>query len=330
MKFSRRHILFMFALTVLLACLASAFLQPTQAMQEEAGTIRRLILTDGSHELIREYSITGNNNGNRVRYFSTERHEWEELPENMIDWNATRDHAAQAQNEATEQKRNAWQQAEKESAAYDARQPEIFPGLRVPASGGVFILDVYHEESGLVPLRQSSADRNRNMKSNILRGLINPLAGSKHTVELEGLHAPIQVHTETPEIFFHIDPEDDITGYTSWTAHEHLQLVRCEHKKDRREVIAFNIAVYGKVHRQTNGVQIKVEPLSEYWVKIIPLEPLPLGEYALVEWDAKGMVNEFVWDFGVNPSAPPNAATSRGTRINPDDTPGLIRKDEDR
>ena len=318
-------------------------------MQEEAEMIRRLILTDGSHEPVREYSVIGNDKGNdkgnRVRYFSTERHAWEELPEAMIDWNATKNYAVQAQNKVSEQSREAWQQAESARTEYEARLPEISPGLRIPASGGVFMLDVYkekpgqeksgqngsgQEESGLVPLRQSGADRNRNMKSNILRGLINPVAGSKHTIELEGLHASVQAHTGTPEIFIHIDPYDEIVGYTSSTAHEHLQLVRCTRKKDKREVVALNIAIYGKVSRQTEGVAIRVEPISEYWVRIVPTEPLPPGEYALVEWDARGAVNEFVWDFGVNPDAPPNAVVTHGARTNPDDVPMLIQNvDED-
>jgi hypothetical protein len=50
------------------------------------------------------------------------------------------------------------------------------------------------------------------------------------------------------------------------------------------------------------------------------------GEYALVELDAKGSPNEFVWDFGVNPLAPPNAAT-RG--VEPEKSePALTEKDK--
>ena len=51
----------------------------------QTGKYKRLILKDGAYELISEYSIQGD----RVRYFSSERHQWEDLPYSMIDWAAT-------------------------------------------------------------------------------------------------------------------------------------------------------------------------------------------------------------------------------------------------
>jgi len=47
---------------------------------------KKLVLTDGSFQLVRNYEKTGE----RVRYFSVERGAWEEIPAAMVDWDATK------------------------------------------------------------------------------------------------------------------------------------------------------------------------------------------------------------------------------------------------
>src|SRR6266850_6297071 len=46
---------------------------------------KKLVLKDGSFQLVRGYS----RNGERVRYLSAERGDWEEIPAAMVDWDAT-------------------------------------------------------------------------------------------------------------------------------------------------------------------------------------------------------------------------------------------------
>src|SRR5579883_490020 len=57
----------------------------------------KMMLTDGTYQLVREYE----RNGDHVRYFSAERGAWEELPASMVDWPATAKAEAETEKEST-------------------------------------------------------------------------------------------------------------------------------------------------------------------------------------------------------------------------------------
>src|SRR6202166_5399709 len=163
---------------------------------------RRLILKDGSYQLVTKYEVKGD----RVRYMSAERDEWEEIPESLVDWPATekyeKDRAAGASvPEAVQLDKEVEQEREREETLL----PQVAPGLRLPEDSGVFLLDSFQGEPQIVELQQTAGDVSRNTKANIFRGAINPVAGLKQTIELDGTHAPMQSHVEVPSLYINLD-----------------------------------------------------------------------------------------------------------------------------
>jgi len=287
---------------------------------------KRLILKDGSFEPISKYEIKGK----LVRYFSSERHEWEEVPDSLVDWPATAKYAAESASDRQVRQTNSAEADARDRAEEEARSPWVTPRLRLPENGGVFLLDRFEGKPELNQLRQNGANVNKNTGGNILRGAINPIASTKQTIELAGLNARMQSHVTDPTIYVELDSGGDPSAaYTPQTAKDHFRIVRCEEKKDTRVVGVINIAVYGKVKQNAEYVETNVEPLAGNWVKITPAKPLTPGEYALVELLGKQGMNTAVWDFGVNPSAPSNTNVRREDPI-PDNQAPVLQKREKR
>jgi hypothetical protein len=287
---------------------ASCAILPSAAQTQA----KRLILKDGSYQLAAKYEIKGD----RVHYYSAERGEWEDIPKSLIDWDATEKfEQGRLQGAPAPEAVQLDKELEADLKAEEARSPKVAPGLRLPEDGGVFLLDTYQNKPQLDELQQSGGELNKNTKSNILRAAINPLASAKQTIELDGARAKIQSHTAVPALYVNIDPRD-ANGTLALAkgeppplpAAERFKIVRAEIKNGKRIAGAIKIAPYGKVKPDERFVPATVQEISGGWVKLSPQQPLPTGEYAVVELLGKEGMNLYVWDFGVNASAPANAS----------------------
>ena len=265
-------------------------------------TAKRLILKDGSYQLVSQWEVKGE----RVRYLSAERNEWEEVPYSLVDWPATekfeKDRANQPRSpEAEEVDREL--AAEREAA--EAKSPQVAPGLRLPEDGGVMLLDTFQNQPQLVALEQSGGKLDRNRKENILKAAVNPAAGSTQPIELEGLHAKVQAHVSLPSLYLSVAPPENSDPTTQPPA-ERFRIVRMKSKSGKRIVAEVKVNFIGKVSQEETLVPTTSEDLTGGWVKITPTTALPPGEYAVVELLGSDGINTFVWDFGINPSAPAN------------------------
>jgi hypothetical protein len=274
---------------------------------------RRLILKDGSYQSITKYEVQGD----RVRYFSAERGEWEEVPNSLIDWDATtKFEQGRQEGKLAPEAVELDKELEAERHAEQLCSPQVAPGLHLPDEGGIFLLDTYENQPQLAELQQSGGDVEKNTKSNILRAVINPLAGAKQNIELPGAHAKIQSHTTLPSLYVNIDL--NVTAGAPATAQastesptpsptERFKIIRIEVKGSKRTAGTVKTAVTGATKTDERFVPATVTAMTGGWVKVTPTQPLAEGEYAVAEIMGKEGMNLYVWDFGVNPSAPANA-----------------------
>ena len=283
----------------------------------------RLILKDGSYQLVRQYTIAGD----RVRYLSLERSDWEEMPVDLVDWDATRkwerDHATptgEAPSPAMKEAEDIDKEETDERNLQKARMPEVSPGLELPDEDGVFALDTFQGTPELVELTPIDLDVNAKTRHGI--STLNPLAASKANLELQGAHAKVHLHVNDPAIYISLNVSDQsepvlshaVTVDTSHAkaansskheAHSDksgFAIVRVDERRAVRIVGAIRVGPTGSVTQDENVIPTKAEVMpGKHWLRIQPEQQLTIGEYALVEILSASDINPSVWDFCVNP-----------------------------
>lgn len=240
----------------------------------------KLYLKDGGFQVTREYQIEGD----RVRYYSTERGEWEEIPKELIDLDKTERERKAKGDELVKQAR----EQDEEEKAVRALQREI---AAIPMNAGAY----YKQDQKVAALPSADYQIVTDRKRKTLQVLSPiPLVAGKASVVIKGEHSTFLVHEERPDFYIRLTKE------------ERFGIISLTPKKNVRVVENISIAPVVKVASEERKQMATFEQdLGNGLYKIWPEKPLPPGEYALVEFadrEDKDDIELLIWDFARPPS----------------------------
>jgi hypothetical protein len=265
---------------------------PDSKTPQDQGTIRvplpkgkKLVLADGTFQIVREYSVQGD----RVRYWSVERSDWEEIPTTLVNWDATRKaEAEQAQQDADlKAKIRATRMADLAKEINIDQSLEIKPGLILPDGVGFYSLEgkLIYEMKQTLAVSKLSKGREA---ERILTGV--PLIPRKMTMEIPDAHAALRLITAEPE--FYMRPADQ--------REPRFRLLRVQVKGSHRLVENISIHITGEQTHQADDIDFQTWTPARGVFRYTVNQRLEPGEYAFVEMTSEG-INSYVWDFGIDP-----------------------------
>ena len=247
-----------------------------------AATAVQLCLKDGACQAVSSYEVQGD----RVRYYSLERSEWEEVPASLVDFEATK----RAQDEARAARKKVLEDARQLDQERFYKPPdqglEVAPGLRLPGDEGVFTV----EGKRVVRLVQSSLEVVTDKKrAAMVLAVPLPVVKTRSLALLDGAKAAVRLNDPWPVFYV-----QSASGLGT-----RLQLLHLKPGKESR-VVENVEAARGKnakatEERETVPIDRKQVAPGVYTLK--PLQPLEAGEYALGEV-LTGKLTPDVYDFG--------------------------------
>jgi hypothetical protein len=234
----------------------------------------KLYLKDGTFHVVREYKVEGD----RVRYYSVERSDWEEIPAELLDLKRT-----ETENSARQAKMEA--QAKIISEEDKARREQEKEIMKIPQDPGAYMV-----ENGQLRIFHAAESKVRTNKGRSVLKAVSPipLIAGKATVEIDNAHSTNIVKDPRPEIYLQL------------SADERYAIIKVTPKGDVRIADRLSIVPVSKeVIDEIDEVAIFRKQLTENFLfKIWPEEALENGEYAVVQF-TPGKTNMQIWDFAV-------------------------------
>jgi hypothetical protein len=272
---------------------------------------KKLVLKDGSFQLVRSYE----RKGERVRYFSAERGDWEEIPAAMVDWDATAKAEAESKKEAEELANKVHKQEAETKAEMvmdiDASL-QVAPGVFLPPGEGLFVIEGKFVSQLEQVGSEIKVDKKRKLEQ-ILSPI--PIVPGKHHIEIPGAKAKLRITNAQPEFYLREAPPDpdrvtpiQKSSRPGETGPE-VELVRATVKGNRRQLETIRSLFGEEIGQERNSISLQRWDVAQTVFRFTLSETLAPGEYALAEILPGGM-NLYVWDFGVDGDG---AAKSKST-----------------
>jgi hypothetical protein len=231
----------------------------------------KLYLKDGGYHIVSEYKV----DGDRVRFYSVERGDWEEMPVELVDIAKTKQMIKDREETDKEQAKLI----DEEEKAERAERREI---ARVPYDPGVYYID----GAELKPLKVGETKFTTNKRRSILQVITPiPMVSGKATVDLDGQTSAFVVDNAQPEFYFRLSAEERF-GILKLTPGKGIRIV---------EKVTI-IPVSKEMVEERIDVEIFRRQAGDMLYKIWPMEPLEPGEYAVVQF-TEGKINMQLWDF---------------------------------
>jgi hypothetical protein len=246
------------------------------------GETFKLYLKDGGYHMTREYT----REGDRVRYFSTERGEWEEIPVELVDLAKT-EAERKAKSVAEAQDTRALDEEEK---AVRAQQKEV---SSIPIEPGAYFMRGKTVDTlALADYQVITSKKRQALK--LLSPV--PLVPGKAVVVIKGDRSKFAVGDERPEFYFRRDKEERFTIVKVTPT-----------KKNTRIVESLTIApVVNQASEERKEIPVFQQDMGNGLFKVWPEKPLEPGEYAMVQFgngDDPSAIDLLVWDFAYVPTA---------------------------
>jgi hypothetical protein len=250
--------------------------------------------------------------GDRVRYLSAERGDWEEIPAALVDWDATKKAETDADkaDAALVSKVHQQEEAAKIETVLDVDASlQVAEGTFLPPGEGLFGV----VGKSVTPIPQVSSQVKGDKANTLKRILVPiPIVATKRNLEIPGAHATLRFGPTGLEFYLReIPPDADQDSKLERTSRQGLSgpevvLLRATVKGNKRILESIRSMFGQETGKERNEISIQQWEIARTVYRYTLSQPLEPGEYAMAEILPDGL-NMFVWDFGIDPrSAKPS------------------------